>query len=84
MFGETTISYIKIWNHPIETAFYKWLFGVPGGLFMACQPTPPMLPFPANKAITKPKALLRHYYSDNHCPSLNKASLGPYFLGGYH
>ena len=25
MFGETTISYIKIWNHPIETTIYKWL-----------------------------------------------------------
>ena len=22
--------YIKIWNHPIETSFYKWFFGVPG------------------------------------------------------
>ena len=22
--------YIKIWNHPIETTIYKWLFGVPG------------------------------------------------------
>ena len=21
--GETTISYIKIWNHPIETTIYK-------------------------------------------------------------
>ena len=30
MFGETTISYIKVWNHPIETTIYKWLFGVPG------------------------------------------------------
>ena len=30
MFGETTLSYIKIWNHPIETTIYKWLFGVPG------------------------------------------------------
>ena len=30
MFGETTISYIKTWNHPIETTIYKWLFGVPG------------------------------------------------------
>ena len=30
MFGETTISYVKIWNHPIETTIYKWLFGVPG------------------------------------------------------
>ena len=28
MFGETTIFYIKIWNHPIETSIYKWLFGV--------------------------------------------------------
>ena len=27
--GETTIFYIKIWNHPIETTIYKWLFGVP-------------------------------------------------------
>ncbi len=30
MFGETTISYVKIGNHPIETTIYKWLFGVPG------------------------------------------------------
>ena len=29
MFGETTISYVKIRNHPIETTIYKWLFGVP-------------------------------------------------------
>ena len=29
MFGETTIFYIKIWNHPIETSIYKWLFRVP-------------------------------------------------------
>ena len=29
-FSETTVSYIKIWNHPIETTIYKWLFGVPG------------------------------------------------------
>ena len=28
MFGETTILYIKIWNHPIETTIYNWLFGV--------------------------------------------------------
>ena len=30
MFGETTISYAKIGNHPIETTIYKWLLGVPG------------------------------------------------------
>ena len=30
MFGETTIFYIKIWNHPSETTIYRWLFGVPG------------------------------------------------------
>ena len=30
MFGETTIFYIEIWNHPIETSIDKWLFGVPG------------------------------------------------------
>ena len=30
MFGETTISYIKIWNHPIETAIYEQMFQVPG------------------------------------------------------
>ena len=29
-FGETTIFYIKIWNHPTETSIYKWLFRVPG------------------------------------------------------
>ena len=28
--GETAIFYIKIWNHPIETTIYTWLFGVPG------------------------------------------------------
>ena len=30
MFGETTISYVKIWNHPIETTIKNCLFGVPG------------------------------------------------------
>ena len=30
MFVETTIPYVKIWNHPIETTIYKWMFGVPG------------------------------------------------------
>ena len=30
MFGETTISYIKIWNHPIETTIYKQMLQVPG------------------------------------------------------
>ena len=30
MFVETTISYVKIWNHQIETTIYKWMFGVPG------------------------------------------------------
>ena len=30
MFGETTISYIEIWNHPIETTIYKQMFQVPG------------------------------------------------------
>ena len=30
MFGETTISHVKILNHPIETTIYKWLFRVPG------------------------------------------------------
>ena len=25
MFGETTISYVKIGNHPVETTIYKWL-----------------------------------------------------------
>ena len=25
MFGETTIFYTKIWNHPNETTIYKWL-----------------------------------------------------------
>ena len=32
MFGETTISYIKIWNHPIETTICKWLLQVPGNI----------------------------------------------------
>ncbi len=42
MFGETTISYVKIGNHPIETTtIYKWLFGVPGTTFITInfQPT---------------------------------------------
>ena len=30
MFGETTISYVKIWNHPIETTSCKQMFQVPG------------------------------------------------------
>ena len=30
MFGETNIFYVMIWNHPIETSIYEWLFGVPG------------------------------------------------------
>ncbi len=30
MFGETTISNVKIWNHPIETTIYKWLNGCLG------------------------------------------------------
>ncbi len=25
MFGETSFSHVKIWNHPIETTIYKWL-----------------------------------------------------------
>ena len=40
MFGETTISYVKIWNHPIETTTYKWMFQVPGlYFFLTCQNT---------------------------------------------
>jgi len=34
MFGETTILYIKIWNHSIETTIYKWLFEVPGTFYI--------------------------------------------------
>ena len=30
MFGETTIFYVKIWNHPTERTIKKWLFRVPG------------------------------------------------------
>ena len=30
MFGDTTIFYVMIWNHPIETTIKNWLFGVPG------------------------------------------------------
>ncbi len=36
MGGETTIPYVKIWNHPIETTIYIWLFGVPGRSLMYC------------------------------------------------
>ena len=28
MFGETTIFYFKIWNHPIETTILKFRFQV--------------------------------------------------------
>jgi len=31
MFGETTISQVKVLNHPIETTIKIWLFRVPGG-----------------------------------------------------
>ena len=31
MFGETTISQVKIWNHPLETTIKIRLFRVPGG-----------------------------------------------------
>jgi len=27
--GETTIFYVMIWNHPIETTIKNWLLGVP-------------------------------------------------------
>ena len=30
MFGETTIFYVMIWNHPIETTISKWMFQVAG------------------------------------------------------
>jgi len=30
MFGETTIFYVMLWNHPIETTNKNRLFGVPG------------------------------------------------------
>ena len=55
MFGETTIFYIKIWNHPIETSMYryKWLFGVPG-VYIIC-----MVDFPAWMLMAKVSALSR-------------------------
>jgi len=28
--GDTTISHLKVWNRPIETTIYKWLFQVLG------------------------------------------------------
>ena len=31
-----TISYIKIWNHPIEPTIHEWLFGVPGSSDLLC------------------------------------------------
>ena len=31
MFGETTIFYVMIWNHPVETTIKNWMFGIPGG-----------------------------------------------------
>ena len=47
MFGETTISYVKICNHPIETTIYKWLFGVPGNSICNDRRVPPcwVVPF---------------------------------------
>ena len=30
MFGETTMFYVMIWNHPIETTIYKQMFQIPG------------------------------------------------------
>ena len=30
-FVKQPISYVKIWNHPIESTTYKWMFQVPGG-----------------------------------------------------
>ena len=34
MFGETTIFYRKIWNHPVETTIYKWLaLGFQGAIY---------------------------------------------------
>ena len=27
---KTTISHVTIWNHPIETTIWKWMFQVPG------------------------------------------------------
>ena len=44
MFGETTISYVKIGNHPIETTIYKLLFGVPVG-FLKGTSYFPLVPF---------------------------------------
>ena len=46
--GETTIFHVKIWNHPIETTIYKWLFGVPGRnvTFLAGIPDPYQPSFP--------------------------------------
>ena len=32
MFCKTTIFNVKIWNHPIGTTIYKWLFGVPDNI----------------------------------------------------
>ena len=46
--GETTISYVKILNHPIETTIYKWMFQVPGFQFLQKMfpPTPSAPVFP--------------------------------------
>ena len=30
--GETTIFHVKIWNHPIETTIYEWMFQVPASV----------------------------------------------------
>ena len=34
MFGQTTISHLKIWNRPIETTIYKWMFQVQIYIYM--------------------------------------------------
>ena len=35
MFGETTIFYAKVWNHPTETTIKKLMFRVPGRSFLS-------------------------------------------------
>ena len=50
MFGETTIFYLMIWKHPVETTTKNWLFGVPGknGIILPIQGASSILPLHVN------------------------------------
>ena len=65
--GETTISYIQIWNHPIETTISKWLFGVPGRSSKFLKDVAGHT-FDGNNPATVEVGSLSHYLQDFLCP----------------